>query len=46
MQLEVEALTFYDSTVSNLELIMKDVPGMVSLACYIQRQSIEESSFF
>jgi hypothetical protein len=42
MQLEVEALKLYDSTISNLELNVRDVPRVVSLAYYIQgwRQSI------
>jgi hypothetical protein len=32
MQLEVETFKFYDSMISNLELTIRDVPGVVSLA--------------
>ncbi len=48
MQLEVQALKLYDFMVYDLELTIRDVHGVVSLAGYIQgwRQSIWESSFF
>jgi hypothetical protein len=44
----MEAFELYDSTVSNLELIIRDVLKVVSLASYIQgwRQSIWEFGFF
>jgi hypothetical protein len=35
MQLEVEAFKLYDYTISNLELNIKNVLGVVSLASYI-----------
>ncbi len=35
MQLEVEALKFYDSTIFNLELIVRDVLKVVPYAYYI-----------
>jgi hypothetical protein len=46
MQLEVEALKFYDSTISNLELSMKDVPGMVSFAYYIRGNPFKSLASF
>jgi hypothetical protein len=48
MQLQVEVLKLYDSTVSDLELIVRDVLKVVFLAYYIQgwRQSIWEFGFF
>ncbi len=48
MQLEVEAFKLYDYTISNLELNIKNVLGVVSLASYIHgwRQSIWEFGFF
>ncbi len=36
IQLEVEVLKFYDSIVLDLELIVKDFLGVVSLVSYIQ----------
>jgi hypothetical protein len=36
MQLEVEAFKLYDSMVSNLELIIRNVLGVLSLASYIE----------
>jgi hypothetical protein len=35
MQLEVEALKLYDSTIFDLKLTVKDVFGIVSLSSYI-----------
>jgi hypothetical protein len=35
MQLDVEMLKLYDSTISNLELTLSDLLGVVSFASYI-----------